>query len=730
MHASRAACGVRGLFPYLRKHAPECFTSIRTGVGLAHARIAIDATLLTQRLFFRNDGHVARHLIGMYRVVDALRRVGAQPLMVFDHLTARLPEKQREQEKRRQLRDQNSFRLRAETERGARLRALQRCIATFEQMPPADRMEAARLLRVWRAHATPPAVPAFDACAPGDLAALEAAATWVGDGGAGPWAVSWADAMAARGAPPDGARAPPRDEVVMDAPDGSGTSGREADDRTCVATEGAPPARAIDAMRTSALYTAEAIHELQYSAPAPEQLWPPAPASHTLARQIHTLHGAWLAMCTRERADGMAQSASQRPLIHAEGTLYEALRHGLVADGRLVDDELRTELAQRRVLPERTSGAGVRCAPAPPENTAAPAPASAPPPRARLIHFLVHESTKLAATYAKASRVLNEDIFQQSMHLCRLLGVPVFVTGDGSARGGCVTEAEAFASALVASGYADIVASEDSDVVLYGVPLLRGLAGHAGALELVHSRRVPGALFPHGGAAGAAGPRNVYRVQRALLLQFALLCGTDFNRTIPRVGAVTAHRLLAYVGAARRSCHSIHGTVRNVLMHDARYTPPDGLTAGAYLSELAAAERIFETLPDVSAAVRAAGLSVTDAQLPVAGDAPAWAHALGVRARCHSVSDPPCDDAEVHAYLRENGVHEDVLHAEMEDRGGGGRGADGPLSKVTLVEGAEVLGGGRVWGTEGGGVECRDSAELGVKRARRTWVKVGVTRSV
>ncbi len=54
----------------------------------------------------------------------------------------------------------------------------------------------------------------------------------------------------------------------------------------------------------------------------------------------------------------------------------------------------------------------------------------------------------------------------------------VFWTGDGTRTGGGrIHEAEAYAASLVRAGFADLVASEDSDVLLYDAPLLRGLMG-------------------------------------------------------------------------------------------------------------------------------------------------------------------------------------------------------------------------------------------------------------
>ena len=69
----------------------------------------------------------------------------------------------------------------------------------------------------------------------------------------------------------------------------------------------------------------------------------------------------------------------------------------------------------------------------------------------------------------------------------------------------------------------------------------------------------------------------------------ALLCGTDFNRTVPGIAATTACRSIAQYG-------SVEAVLR---MSEPRYAPPDQLQMDAYLAELEEARSIFLHPPRV-----------------------------------------------------------------------------------------------------------------------------------
>lgn len=454
MQASRCCLGVRNLFPLLQRKAPACSLHIPRYAGLAHARIAIDGTLLTQRFFYTDDDTQARHLVGLARVIRALHEVGAVPILVYDHLTARLPQKHAEQLRRRAARTLGEYRLALETKRRVRSAALHAAVRAYERMGRDEQGE-----------------------------------------------VSMHFAALGRGA-----------------------------------------------------------HT------------PLEPQAHASAAHLAQLYHAHKAETAAHAESALKESSVQARVRVAEDRIYEALAVQRVdANGRLLTTALPVDV--------------------PATHTAA---------------WVCTQSAQLHTSYARSARSVTPALYAQCIELCRRMHVPVFVTGDATPDGGAALhEAEAFASALVQHGYADMVASEDSDVLLYHVPLLRGLSGTSPSCELVDAGRMRAALFPE-----AADDR----VRRAKLLQFALLCGTDFNRTVPGLGPVLAHK---YIG--------LYGDVRGVLRNEPKYKPPQGLSVDAYVDELQHALAVLQHPPAVDAAAHAASLARS---APSAHTAP-WSSFLG-----------------------------------------------------------------------------------------------------
>lgn len=485
MQPTPAARGVRQLFPFLKKHAPDAFLPIPSYAALAHARIAVDATLLTQKFVYGDEGAAAPHLAGLAGVVHALRGAGAVPIMVFDHPTARLPQKQFAKQKRTEQRALQHFRHAVESERHPRAAALHDAVRTYDAMDWREKHAVSAALRAGTRGASRLA---------NELAALRAA---------------------------------------------------------------------CDAQRT------------HIAAHAP-----------------------------------LTESAGQRAVHAAEAGIYAALAAASV-------DGLQTLLVR--------PPADVREVPL--TGTAG---------------WLRRRSAELLATYTRATRAVTAEMYADCVELCTLLGVPVLVAGEGGAPGGAaVHEAEAFASALVREGFADLVASEDSDVLLYHVPLVRGLGARRGACELVDAQRVRTALFPE----ADAPPAHAEAQRRAKLVQYALLCGTDFNQTVPGLGPVGAYR---YVRE--------HGTVERVL-RAAPYTSP--LALDAYLAQLADAAHVFEHPPAVDALAAAAGLvraGAADAHEARGARVPAWAAFLGTAPARAPPCAPRADAAQLAAFLASRGV--------------------------------------------------------------------------
>lgn len=201
------------------------------------------------------------------------------------------------------------------------------------------------------------------------------------------------------------------------------------------------------------------------------------------------------------------------------------------------------------------------------------------------VRFLQQESELLYKQYTRRRTPPMSQLVEETLVLCKQYHVPVLRVEDGNAH---LVEAEALASALVLHGWADLVLSEDSDVVIYGAPLLRLRGTKA---EVVHSAHARHALFPTSPLAEDevdealwldgvdtmdAFPKPLEPLEpleplkpqtplanrepvpqgdescRAKMVDFAILCGSDFCPTLPGVGPKRALEGLRAHGSIER----------------------------------------------------------------------------------------------------------------------------------------------------------------------------------
>ncbi|SPO29620.1 related to RAD27 - 5' to 3' exonuclease [Ustilago trichophora] len=509
MRVSPVIHGIRGIFPLVRALAPQAISPSFALPALRGLRLAIDATLLVQRLHFADDPHPSRHVIGFYRLITSLRQHGVVPIMVFDHPQKRLALKDREQVKRRHKRELDRVRSRLEHERRGRLQELQAHLDALSELPESERRQVGQTLDEWRMQAH--------------------------------------QALSEQLSQPSTSSTLPISSTLSLAP----------------------------------------------------PLLPPTPTkAQTVAYSMHT---NWLQLEESLRSGGASQSKGQKILAEAEQQVYKTIATQLIKGQAPLPLPLPQEGVETSI--------GVASIQTKPSDTLSS------------LNAMHHSLTK---TYDRATSPLSASIYQDCATLSSLMAVPVFWTGDGTRTGGGrIHEAEAYAASLVRSGFADLVASEDSDVLLYEAPLLRGLMGGVrspgiltregarGKLEVVCGTRVRTGLFPkselenliqlHASSEaaklgqGTAEVDELYdRMTRSLMLDFALLCGTDFNRTIPGIGPKTALRLLKE-----------HGSISTILRKESKkFHPPAGLSIREYETELRHARTVFLQPPKVRAAAR------------------------------------------------------------------------------------------------------------------------------
>ena len=631
MKGSPIALGIKGVFPLIKKHAPHCITPLATLDALPKAtRLAIDATLLVQRLHFADDLHPARHLLGFHRLIRQLRDASLVPIMVFDNFSqgARLPAKMRENEKRKAKRSTLALRANVEALRGKRLKALAGVLSEWRAMEEGDRIKAVELLQAWKddersRRSRLRSDDRFDAddlqdvlntdfAGPSRVRLGDADANanaFLAESGLAPSELAAFDDLAVAAAELD------RNDFLIDS--------LPRQERTPASPveppQGMGPSAHNDAWfgvqeaeSSSVLYMASRIHRLrrQY------EILAPAGRAFALDPDDWDAHRV------------PPETPTQAQMTLAEGSVYERLQDGASDPGTDVGTLVGTSQTEDTATSLDTAKGQEG--------------GEDGDDQLQLLVFnaLTAKNVVMQRSYSRSSTLLSTGIFETCATLCSLLHVPVLWTGDGSRTGGRPHEGEALASMLVRNDLADAVVSEDSDVLLYGAPLIRGIMGHKG-LEYIDSVRARQTLFP---PSPELASEEGERESQKQMLDFALLCGTDFNRTVPGIGPLTALKLIREYKSIdgirlesfrrKRASRAVKSAARDESMgkktsKEVPFAMPDNLRWREYSKELNEARRVFENPPSLH-----------------------WqAHKLR-----HHRPDEPIDHAAVRHFLRSNGI--------------------------------------------------------------------------
>ncbi|KAG7091157.1 hypothetical protein E1B28_010210 [Marasmius oreades] len=210
-----------------------------------------------------------------------------------------------------------------------------------------------------------------------------------------------------------------------------------------------------------------------------------------------------------------------------------------------------------------------------PPLTLLPTPTATPTPDI-LLTTLTKKSDLLSESYKRRAHPPTPKHYTQVKELIRAMGVPC-IDSKGP------FEAEALASSIVLNGFADYVASEDTDVLIYGAPLLRNIS----------NRREPLLSF----APGTEIQHLLGLSSRDMLIDFALLLGTDFTRRIKNVGPSRALKLI-------RTYQSIEKVLESEEMEKFKEKHPIAVLENKdahleYLEEVDAGRKVFKTIPPV-----------------------------------------------------------------------------------------------------------------------------------
>lgn len=174
---------------------------------------------------------------------------------------------------------------------------------------------------------------------------------------------------------------------------------------------------------------------------------------------------------------------------------------------------------------------------------------------------LAERSTLVSRSYQRRSNPPTAQTYEECKELLRAMGVPCIESAGPF-------EAEALACALVAHGHADYVVSEDTDVLVYEAPMLRGITARESPILVIHGEAI----------------RDTLQLDRASYVDFALLLGTDFSQRIKNVGP---NRALKFIRE--------YGSIERVVEQENRYPPR--IPVADYLAQVGLARLVFQNLP-------------------------------------------------------------------------------------------------------------------------------------
>ncbi|BGP24635.1 flap endonuclease-1 [Rhodotorula toruloides] len=562
--------GVKDLIGLAKKLAPSSITIVPNWTTFAGRKVAIDASLLTNRFHFGRprldeigedvvDGR--HHARSWYRFLQTLKMYGVEPLVVFDGST-RLAAKAREVQRRRKVYNLVKARAKVEADRSDRLKEMKEVWDNVgaEERPnvlaqlkeAVERVEKERRLRI---EAEAQAVTA--AAPPPDAETLRAADALASDllrleleleGGLAPSAAT-STASSTTSAPPSAPSIP--------------------------ASPAEPAPVASEEVRPPTIETPPPPVKVAPSVPAPPpaSTTPPTPLTPLIAEQPsiaslfdHLEEGPVKALAQLHEA----QVADAGAVIYSKRQRSVALDQNALFGVLMKTEEPKPAVTEKlaEVVEGITPEEGMFEASWPDLDESAEVETG--------LGNLVARSASLAIDYKHNAFSVPPAALQKTRELVQAMGVPWLQPGPKNP-----FEAEGVCSALYKAGLIDCVVSEDTDVAVFGAPLLR----YATMTE--NPKNAMNVLDP-------VELRKQLDMTKEQLVDLAILLGTDFTARIPGLGPVTVIELMRQHG----SIEAIVDVLANEGYKRRKYTPVEG-DFDAYLETVRIAREIYLNLPSM-----------------------------------------------------------------------------------------------------------------------------------
>ncbi|KAI0280232.1 PIN domain-like protein [Russula aff. rugulosa BPL654] len=550
--------GVLGLTPFLHKTCPQVITQLPNRLkSLSNKTLVIDGTLITQRFHFAPMPHQYRHILGWFRLVNELREHGIRAICVFDG-EERSAAKSSEQNRRRHIRRTEALRGEIESDRLSRLLALTKGLDALRLFDKDERQLFMTSFRNQMAGLEDHLIPKHD-----------------------PNQLSFTDLSLQRRFADVEPSLDQRENYWLDEVD---VDELYQENGTCVAAN---------------LIAPEEVDETfdhQYGAEAEEPDFHHFGQLLSYPNMVNQYEDRHVLVTTPEMdlPEDHSEGKKWQGLASSLAELYMHYRRGVAtldvipttvisATPTAFASQEFVEPANAQVQLDVLSSAFPLIHPSPLSSSSPvdPADVQVQAAMSKTQYQLTLEEGKLWEKLTDPDEAIDYDesptvsilaslrekssFMVQSYH--RRNNPPTEITYERAKSTGPY-EAEALASSLVLNGCADYVASEDTDVLVYGAPLLRNITNRDKALLLIPGSEV----------------RSALRLDARALIDFALLLGTDFA---PRIRNIGPHRALQYI-------HK-YGTIENLLAEERQYVPRVPLQT--YLQAIRDAREVFVKLP-------------------------------------------------------------------------------------------------------------------------------------
>ncbi|KAJ3736655.1 PIN domain-like protein [Lentinula guzmanii] len=571
--------GVLGLTPFIQKTCPEVIKRLPDRLqGFSGKRIALDGTLLTQRFHFAQIPHPYRHVLGWYRLIKELEQFGVEAICVFDGKGRNLAKAQ-EASRRKNAQRLTAARAVIENERLARLLQISRATHDITKLSSAEKAQVSTgLTRLALENLGKLKTGKEDIVSLMNELALEKAGS---DNLSVVDADPWRDS--------DSMRSMEEWSTKIHEPY-SNTTTTEMEDvlrsesSTVTSFTSLTPEQSAESQSAESEAISQPIkNEVPFSKPPRPVTKAPETSFHladsTNDTMVRTSSGPMI-------VDGILSTltplfleyqnsipkvasnpirASKPPITHPKNTDLDA---GVNQD-ELDADVVREvhEMSKRQcelTLQEGKFWDSLTSTLSEPKDAASELPSEIEDDgHQEILQELTNKSNSISESYRNSTHPPTAQTYAECKEILQVMGVPCFDC-DGP------FEAEALASSLVLNGYADYVASEDTDVIIYEVPLIRNITSRQQPLLVISGAEL----------------RSMLNLTRSMFVDLALLMGTDFSQRIRQVGPM---RALEFIRA--------HESIENVINAETRYQPRG--SREDYLKQVNMARKVFQTLPPV-----------------------------------------------------------------------------------------------------------------------------------